>query len=325
MYDFNLLKSYAPPVKTICVGNISTGGSGKTPMAMYLIKLLLADQVKVAYLSRGYGRKSKGIREVKKEDNFEQSGDEALLVKYYFEHIPVFVAENRVNGLNALLKVYPQTEVVILDDAFQHRRLRAGLNILLSDYNRPFFNDFIIPSGRLREHKHAIKRANILVFTKCPSQLDRTQIRSAYSRYSTQLPVFYSYIKYKGLVSAFKKNEGLAINDVKHKKSLLFSGISNDEPLVNFLRSNFAEVHSIKFPDHHAFSEGDLRKIREKYFDCGENDTIIVTTAKDFARLNDDKLKKWFESLPLYYLEIEHEFFNEEDHHFDQKIIEYVR
>ena len=293
-YDFGIFKSYKIPVKSICVGNLSTGGTGKTPHVDLLIELILKADKNVATLSRGYGRTTKGLREVKITSNATEVGDEPLFYKCkYSEQIKVVVAEKRKIGVDFILKNTPKTDVIILDDAFQHRAVKAGLNIIISDYNHPFHSDFILPAGDLRESKSGIKRSDCIIISKCPIDLNAQKIEEIKAKinFASDL-IFFSRIKYTAL-KPFRFEIAPNIENI-----LLVAGIGNPTPLYKYLNKDY-NVNLLQFNDHHVFKASDIVKIHQKFDTFANGNKIIVTTEKDFMRLKNfeetlDKEYPWF-------------------------------
>ena len=268
LYDENILASYTVSVPTICVGNLAAGGTGKTPMVEYLIRLL-APTYKVAVLSRGYGRKTKGFVMANDESTAATIGDEMFQLHSKFPEVPVAVCADRLKGIKRLEREIKGLQAVILDDAFQHRRLECGFNILLTAYDNLYVNDHLLPWGRLREQKHGSNRANAVVVTKCPhtmQPIDRRVISNA-----LHLPVFqllyFSHINYQAI-----NIEG---------KPLVITGIAHPEYMLRHVRKQYPLAGHIAFPDHHMFSDSDVNMIMaemDKY-------DFLLTTEKDMARM----------------------------------------
>jgi tetraacyldisaccharide 4'-kinase len=297
------------------VGNLSTGGTGKSPHVIYLASLL-KDERKVAVLSRGYGRRSKGYREVKVADSVGLTGDEPLQYKTLFPELTVAVCEKRVDGIEMLMKEkYP--EVILLDDSFQHRYVKPGLNLMLTDYNDLFYNDHILPAGNLREMRRGVKRADAVIVSKTNplsnlqefEKIDR-KIRS----YGVH-EVFFSYMRYREYVE-------------KNKKVMVVAGIANPQPLIDFLQMHSEEVVIEKYGDHHAFTAGDLTALTKKFdmFAAAQKaDAVIITTRKDYMRLNSAELAHLLKRLPVMILDIEICFHTFGQQKFDHYILNYVK
>lgn len=281
-------KSYTFPV--LCVGNLSAGGTGKTPMVEYLIKLLKEDY-KIATLSRGYGRKTKGFRLANTTTTALEIGDEPFQFYHKFkDDILVSVDENRQHGIEILRALKNKPEVVVLDDAFQHRKVKAGFNILLTTYNKPFYSDFVLPTGDLREPKNGAKRAQVIVVTKCPETINKLEKDIIISKIKPKpyQKVFFSSISYSEFVISNSKK--IALQDVQ--SFTLVTGIANAKPLVSFLNKKQLKFNHLEFKDHYNFSALDIERFAKE--------TLIITTEKDFVRLKDHSEL----SDNLYYLPI---------------------
>lgn len=281
-------KSYSFPV--ICVGNLSTGGTGKTPMIEYLVRLL-APSTRVATLSRGYKRVTNGFVLADKNANVDTIGDEPFQFYKKFENIIVAVDESRQNGITELRKLKPSPEIILLDDAFQHRKVKAGLNILLTSYHKLYCNDMVLPTGNLREPRLGAKRADIIVVTKCPDSLSVSQKESIKRGISPKAHqhLFFSKIKYSSDIKSFDKKITLA--DLHN--TTLVTGIANAAPLVNFLNSKSLNFEHLEFGDHYNFTLKDIELLETK--EC------ILTTEKDFMRLYDVETLR----SKLFYISIE--------------------
>lgn len=268
LYDDHIFQSTQVSVPTIGVGNLAVGGTGKTPMTEYLVRLL-SKQYKVAVLSRGYGRRTRGFRIANQNDTAYTIGDEPMQIHIRFPEIPVAVCADRVKGIKRLQHLYPDLHCVILDDAYQHRKLKCGFYILLTPYERLYVNDHMLPWGRLRDLPSQSVRANMVVVTKCPQNMkpiERRIVSNTLNLASYQ-HLFYSSIGYAPI----------QLNSTP----LLVTGIANPKPLLEYLRQSFPDTELLAFSDHHVFRSKDLKKICEKaeQFDC------VVTTEKDYMRL----------------------------------------
>lgn len=300
-------KSYTFPV--LCVGNLSAGGTGKTPMVEYLIKLLKEDY-KIATLSRGYGRKTKGFRLANTATTALEIGDEPFQFYHKFkDDILVSVDENRQHGIEILRALKNKPEVVVLDDAFQHRKVKAGFNILLTTYNKPFYSDFVLPTGDLREPKNGAKRAQVIVVTKCPETINKLEKDIIISKIKPKpyQKVFFSSISYSEFVISNSKK--IALQDVQ--SFTLVTGIANAKPLVSFLNKKQLKFNHLEFKDHYNFSALDI--------ECFAKETLIITTEKDFVRLKDHSEL----SDNLYYLPITVSIDNSKD--FNASILNFIK
>ncbi len=305
-FDIGLLSQYRSKLKVIAIGNLSTGGTGKTPFTEYLLNQMKSD--KIAVLSRGYGRSTSGYILAKASDSAETIGDEPYQMFRKFQPDVVFaVAEKRVEGLKELENIEPELETVILDDAFQHRYAQRDVNILLTSYDDLFVNDLMLPTGNLREPKIGARRADRVVVTKCPPNLSESEkkiIAKRISRYVSLENVFFSSIKY-GEAVAFKES-GLSLGD---QATYLLTGIANPEPLIQQLNSRSLIDH-FKYPDHYAFTEKDLDQLVVK---VSEKKAPILTTEKDMVRLLEFSDHQIFEMVPFYYLPIAFQLDREKD------------
>jgi tetraacyldisaccharide 4'-kinase len=301
LYDLGLKKSISYEFPVICVGNLSVGGTGKTPMIEYLINLLKEDY-KVATLSRGYKRKTKGFLLANAHSSAETLGDEPFQFYNKFKgEIIVAVDEDRVNGINSLKKEDTSIDVILLDDAFQHRKVKAGLNILLTTYNNPYYNDFVLPTGNLREPKNGAKRADIIIVTKCPENISDSEKEAVISAIKPEVhqSVFFSSIVYSNAIFSSETSKPIDALD----NFTLVTGIANANTLVDYLKGKQLDFEHLNFNDHHEFSEDDISELNKK--------ELIVTTEKDFMRLKQyESLKGKLFYLPITVAIIDTEHFN---------------
>ena len=308
LFDKGILKSHSFAIPVIAVGNLNVGGTGKTPQIEYLIRLL-STKYKVATLSRGYKRKSEGFVLADADANAEILGDEPYQYFKKFSSIQVAVDADRKNGIEQLLSQSSKPEVILLDDAFQHRKVKAGFYILLTAYNDLFCDDFMLPTGNLRESRNGAERADLIIVTKCPSNIDKQEQEKIKKAIGLDLPVYFSSIDYDDKV--YNDTESLAVSEVKSMSKILLAGIANPKPFFDFLQTDTDEI--MTFSDHHHFSESEILNIKSKV-----NNKIIITTEKDFVRLDAKILKR-----QLYYLPIKSKLvLNQET--FDQTIVNYV-
>lgn len=311
LYNRNIKTSYSFEIPVICIGNLSMGGTGKSPMLEHLVSML-QDKYKLASLSRGYKRETKGFQLVTGKETAAAVGDEPLQFKTKFPELLVAVDEKRVHGIQKLLSLENKPEIILLDDAFQHRQVRAGLNILLTAYSSLYVGDWMLPMGNLREPATGAKRANVVVVTKCPkalSQASQRQIRSKLKLEPNQ-KLFFSKIAYSQQISNSKQE--MELEQLKHERVCLVTGIANPKALVNYLNEMELSFEHLTFPDHHQFSGTDLKNINSKNF--------VVTTEKDFMRL---KSEVPLES--LYFLPIKTQFLGDgEAERFAESIDSYL-
>ena len=269
LFDWGFLKQTKFEVPVISIGNLSMGGTGKTPHIEYFITKYKTTH-KIAVVSRGYGRKTKGFRYVSSNDFSENVGDEPLQIKKKFDEIIVAVGENRVKAMQQLLNENPAVNLILLDDAFQHRYVKRSLNILLTEYANPFWKDLVVPAGRLREFRCGWKRADKIIITKCPETIDLKIPQSINSK-----PVYFSRIAYQNPI---------IINGNFSKKIILITGVANPSPLLEYLKAeDFELINHFNFSDHHNFSGFDISTILSKA--NSEKDAMLLTTEKDWMRL----------------------------------------
>ena len=323
-FDSNLLESRSFGTPTICIGNISVGGTGKTPHTEYLIRLL-KEKERVAVLSRGYGRKSKGYIKATADTPMPIIGDEPFQIKQKFPDITVAVCEKRVVGAESLLKEPERPTVILLDDAYQHRHIKAGLNILLMDSNRPIWNDCILPFGLMRESAGGARRADVVIITKCSKEITPAQMQECKDRLQTKegTPVFFSTVEYGTPYPLFPDACSKEYRAGKGTDILLLTGIAKPAPLKKRIEQSGAGVTLMQYPDHHNFSSGDIENISEKFCTLPGN-RLILTTEKDATRLRGIKELPQEIKSNIYVIPIEVKILNDEEKLFNQIIIDYV-
>ena len=303
----------------ISVGNLSVGGTGKTPHVEFFLAAL-SEQFKTAALSRGYGRQSKGFVNVNANSDVTNVGDEALNYAQKFEgKVNVAVCEKRVEGAQQILENDPETEVIVLDDAYQHRYIHRDCNILLTEFNKPFFKDYVLPAGRLREFRSGKNRADIVIVTKSPSELSDIQKSKFISnlKMKAHVPIFFSSIDYGNLIHLQSKQEITAPKEI-----LLVTGIGNPQPLIEHLELTSKVTH-LKFGDHHDYTIKDIEKIHKLFGNFATAEKIIVTTEKDAVRLMNSEVKDTLQSFPWYYQAMTVKI--EDENKLLKKIYSYVR
>ena len=310
LYDNGIFQSKSFEIPIINVGNITVGGTGKSPMVEYLIRLL-KDNHKIVTLSRGYGRKTKGFILADNTANAETIGDEPMQFYQKFSNkIMVAVGEKRVEAIEQILKQKPDTEVIILDDAFQHRAVKQSLNILLIDYNRPIDEDYPFPAGRLRERRHGAKRADLVVITKCPDDLNlekQNSLKNSLNLYLREnIPVFFTKILYGKPIDC--RSESRVLNE--KESILLISGIAKPESFENYVRQKFNISSQLIFKDHHLYSEKDIELILSNMSSTAE---AILMTEKDMVKFKPFLNHELLKDIPLFYLPIETSFLNENE------------
>ncbi|RZJ64572.1 MAG: tetraacyldisaccharide 4'-kinase [Flavobacterium sp.] len=310
LYSNGIMRSYAFSVPVIVVGNLSTGGTGKSPMTEYLIRLL-SNHYKIATLSRGYKRKSEGFQLAGANSNADLIGDEPYQFHKKFPNATVAVDADRKNGIERLLSMSPKPKVIILDDAYQHRRVKAGFYILLTAYGDLYADDYVLPAGNLREGRSEAKRANVIIVTKCPPLLSEEQ-RDAIRQKLQPSPgqqLYFSYIDYDDRVYSGEKQ--IKVEDILPTEKILVAGIANPKPFFAHLQKDGDTC--LTYPDHHYFTNKEIETIEQQ-----SQSKIIITTEKDFMRLEG--------RLPadrLFYLPIKSSFVADADN-FDKTILDYV-
>lgn len=311
LYDTGLLRSHEFTVPVICTGNITAGGTGKTPHVIWLAEKLSA-KAEVAVLSRGYLRKSRGFMRVTPGSTATDAGDEPLLMARSLPEVKVFVDRDRVNGIREILRTYPGTGAVVMDDGFQHRAVKAGLYIILTDWGRLMTRDRLLPLGMLREPVSSVKRADVVIVTKTPGDLPEPQmeeIRDELVAAGAGDSIFFTTLAYDRPRNLFTENTV----EIGHDTSvLLVTGIANPLPLTDYLSSITGAVTHIPFPDHHAYTAADIARITEVFDAINSPDKIIVTTSKDGVRLKEitniaDHIRQALNYLPVRVQFIENE------------------
>lgn len=292
LYETGFFSSVQFSVPVITVGNLSVGGTGKTPHVEYLIRLLQY-RYRVATMSRGYKRRTQGFLLANADTNALRIGDEPMQYHMKFPELVVSVAEERITGIPTLIQRRPDIEVVLLDDAYQHRSVKAGRNILITDYSKPFYKDFILPMGTLRESREAYKRADIIIVSKCPKDLTHQQADEIIKEIKP-LPdqrVFFTTIQYGQAYNLFTGEE-VSIND---KNALIVCCIAKPEPFVYHIASLATDTHTLSYADHHYFLNRDVEEMKETFANWDVKNKVVVTTEKDATRLHlhADKLQEW--------------------------------
>lgn len=311
LYNIGHSKSFTFEIPLISVGNLTVGGTGKTPHIEYLIRLL-ASNFKTAVLSRGYGRKTKGFIFADESVNASIIGDEPM--QYYLKYgkdVVVSVCESRAFAVPLIVYEQPETNVILLDDAFQHRKVKPQLNILLSDYNRPFYEDYLLPSGLLRESRSGAKRADIVIVSKCPEKLsitEKSNIVLNISKYSGQKPVFFTKVTYGKAISL---NNNLSIED--YKNVVLFAGLATIIPFQNYISTQFNLLKTIDLKDHHKYQLSDLELIKSNFLSFKDDEKCLITTEKDMVKLLDSSFNDLLNELPIFYIPIEISFLEKEN------------
>lgn len=325
LYNSRILTSREFDVPVICTGNITVGGTGKTPHTEYLVSLLRRN-FKVAVLSRGYKRRSSGFQVISPDTTVAIAGDEPLQMVRKFPDVVVAVDRNRVSGVEKIMNKYPGTEVIILDDGFQHRRIKPGLSILISDFARLMTRDQLMPLGNLRESLSNIARADLIVISKSPGNilpLHKEQITREI-RSSADQKVFFTSLAYKDPVPLFAGSPELLLSDLTDTGILLVTGIANPAPLIDFLKERTAGLRHLRFPDHCNYSAKDIEKIAAARDEMDYVKKIILTTEKDAVRLREFANIAAPVRSSMYYLPVEVCLENSDRVEFENIIIEYA-
>jgi len=321
LYDNKISRSSSFGLPIICVGNLSVGGTGKSPMVEYLVRLL-NPKYKVATLSRGYKRKTKGYALATADSTALEIGDEPMQFHQKFPDIAVAVGEERLVAIPQLLHDRPDTEAIILDDAFQHRAVKAGLNILLTEYSNLFTRDFYLPTGDLRDLKSQYKRAQIIVVTKCDPSLsieEKEKLAGEIHPKKDQ-SLFFTSIQYD---KPYHILTGSGCSITEETSVLLVTGIANPAPLKAWLERHSREYNMLQYSDHHKFTIDDLNEMKRKFDGIEGSNRIILTTEKDAVRLLKfgSEIKDW----PLYVLPVRHDFLFGEQQSFDQSVHDFIQ
>jgi len=321
LYNKKILQSSSFAMPVICIGNLSVGGTGKSPMVEYLVRVL-KDNFQVATLSRGYKRKTKGYALADENTTALEIGDEPMQFHLKFPDVPVAVGEERIEAIPQLLHDRPGTQVIILDDAFQHRSIRAGLNILLTDYNNLFTRDFYLPTGDLRDVKSGYKRAQIIIVTKCDPALTEENKKGVIDEIgpAADQVVFFSAMEYGQLYHIISQ-KNIVLSD--KAEVLLVTGIANPKPLESLLEEHCRDYHLLQYSDHHIFTIDDLKDMRKKFNNIPTEEKIILTTEKDAVRLI--KFRREIADLPMYVIPVRHHFLFGEGDKFNQLVINFIR
>lgn len=323
-FNKKLTRSFKFDFPVICVGNLSTGGTGKTPHIEFIVSLL-KDKYKVGVVSRGYGRNTKGFFVVNENSEAKAVGDEPLQIKLNHPEAYVAVGEQRIVAIPSLLHELPETQVVLLDDAYQHRYVQAGLYILLSDYNAMFYDDMVLPAGNLRESKAGYKRAQIIVVTKCPPTISDAEKKAIVEKIKP-LPnqkVVFSYLKYGTPYSFSDRSKKLS--QLKDKSVLFFAGIANSDSVEKYLTENAGKHELIKLADHYKYNKYNLKDLGKRYTDWQGENKILLTTQKDAVKLNNEQLKEITVNWDLYVLPIEIGMSDGDKQQFDNGIETYIQ
>ncbi len=324
LFNINILKSREYDIPVIGVGNLSLGGTGKTPMVEYLIRLL-SENYKTAVLSRGYGRKTKGYLIADQYSSHKQIGDEPAQYHNKFKNIKVAVSEDRRLGIENLMQDDANLDLILLDDSYQHRYVKPGLNILLTDFHNLYKEDYLLPAGTLRDTVSEAKRADIIIVTKTYkvlSPITRRRIKNIIKPKPYQ-SLYFSYLSYDKLLplpGLTKTKLPGNINTI-----ILFCGIANSYPLQEYLREICSDLVVVDFPDHHNYTQKDLNIVASAYNDCFTRKKIIVTTEKDAMRLIKSEYISELKDLPVFYIPIKVKLHGLDTNNFANQVTKYVK
>ncbi|WP_256003889.1 tetraacyldisaccharide 4'-kinase [Pedobacter deserti] len=321
LFDVQLCKSARFPIPVICVGNLVVGGSGKTPVTEYLVQLL--SSYRIAILSRGYGRETKGFLIADDSASAKTIGDEPMQFYQKFPQVTVAVCEDRAEGIKRLQREH---DLIILDDAFQHRWVKAGLNILLFEYQRLLHQQFLLPAGNMREPFNGYHRADIILVTKAPEQLNSQSLMRCKQKFrlKSSQQLAFSYLTYADLVHVFTGQCVVTGQLPENTHIFLLTGIANPTPLMNYLQSFSFRLSHYDYPDHYAFKQKDIDALLTDYRSSESEHKMIITTEKDAKRLIDPELKPLFLDAAIFYLPVEITLQVKDKPNFDQKILDYV-
>lgn len=328
LFDWGILPAEEFDIPVISVGNLAVGGTGKTPHIEYLIELL-SPKYRVAVLSRGYKRKSRGFLVASPDSTAREIGDEPYQIKRKFPHIVVAVDANRRRGIKRLKEELPDLDVILLDDAFQHRYVSPLTSIVLTDYNRALHLDKLLPAGRLRESRHELSRADIVIVTKCPADMKPIEY-NIISRWLHLFPyqhLYFTTLDYGNLQAVFpeqSKSREIPLDKLSKSAAVMtLTGIANPLPMQQYLARHHAPQEQLQYPDHHNFTDSDLRTIADRFASLKGTGNYIVTTEKDAARLRTTPLDDAVKSA-LYYLPIRVRFMRHTGTSFDEKILDTI-
>lgn len=320
LFDKQFLRTASFGLPLITVGNLAVGGTGKSPLIEYLAGLL-HKKFKVAALSRGYRRRTRGYALVSSHATALEVGDEPLALYRKFPDVPVAVGEERLLAIPELLHDHPETQVILLDDAFQHRSIQAGCSLLLTEYSNLFTRDFYLPTGDLRDLKSRYRAANALIVTKCPIDLSEEKQRSIMAELApvNGQPVFFTTLAYG---SPYHLTQKQFYSFTGKEEILLVTGISNPRPLKQYIEERSATYHQLTYRDHHIFSIEDFNEIRREFEKLPTENRILITTEKDAVRL--EKFSAEIDGLPWYVLPVEHRFLFGDKERFDRLVIDFI-
>lgn len=322
LFDWGILRQEAFSVPVIAIGNLRVGGTGKTPAVEYVIQLL-KKRYRVAVLSRGYGRKTEGWQMVDKPDA-ENFGDEPSQIRQRFDDVTVAVHEKRSEGIKKLLAFSAPPEVIILDDAMQHRSVEPGMLIMLSAYHKPFYRDLLLPAGRLREHKSEAGRAHVIIITKCPDQLPKEERMRIINQIKPKAhqTVFFAKEQYGGYCDANGRIQSLSMKDAH---VLLVTGLADPSTLEAWVEKTARRMAILRFSDHHAYTLSDMQRISASFDALNADQKVILTTQKDLQRMQKWMQNEKFAALPIFAVEHGMQMFDDDKVVFENRINEFIK
>lgn len=322
MFDKGIISAKEFDVPVICIGNLAAGGTGKTPMVIKVVELLLHAGLKPAILSRGYKRSSDGIHIIKSDSSVTETGDEPMLLYQHFRNVPIVLSGNRVKGVEYILQQFPEINVVVMDDGFQHRWIKPAMNILLTAFQNPFTSGHLLPAGYLREPASSANRAQLIAVTKTPEGTSRESKQNLISRIKkhSHAPVIFSTLAYKPMKHVFS---GETFHEsLSGYHCLTVSGISSDETFTGYIRTQALKTECISIPNHHEYTSEDAGTIARRFNNIAADQKIIITTGKDAVKLFQFK---GLSQLPLYQLPVVHDFLSEEYELLKTELIKHAR
>jgi tetraacyldisaccharide 4'-kinase len=324
LFDKKILRAFSPAAPSIGIGNLSTGGTGKSPLAA-MISGYFSGKKNIVFVSRGYGRKTRGFRIAGEGDTAETIGDEPYQIHKNYRDIKVVVDHRRVRAVKKILAEHQDVDLIIFDDIFQHRRIKPGLNIMLTEYSKPFFKDYILPVGNLREFRSGKKRADVIIVTKTPAVFSPIERRHLIQQISPQgeQKVLFSYLRYTGLLHFESEVQSpLPINKVLNKETevMAFCGIGNPDPFEDFIRENSSGYQIRTFPDHHFYTLEEFRSIIQEFAKMKAKNKVLLTTEKDMARLRRAEFEDMGKGLSFFSVRIAPAFHPPDDQIFEQII-----
>ena len=330
LYDSTIISSTSFEISTISIGNLSLGGTGKSPHLEYIIELL-RNEFNIAVLSRGYKRKTKGFQIVKINTPYEEIGDEPKQFKLKFPRVKVFVSENRVEGIKKINEIDKNIDVILLDDAFQHRKLKPKISILLTEYNNPFYEDKFFPLGNLRDSKKEYHRANIIIVTKCPQNIKPIDRRIIISKINL-LPfqsIYFTKINYDSIKPCFDNSNNLiTIKQIKKEKYniLIVTGIAKHKYLLEYINTNInKQTKHLNFPDHNIYTKKNINTIAKLFSEMKNERKIIITTEKDAIKFKENKYIDSKLKQHIYYIPIKIDFLFDSKQEFNTKLYNYAK